>query len=121
MSDPKRDLPKEVFKNEIQTRIHIENEVMREIDNINVKKVKPLGIRPQLMAFFIMLFFFVMALIGVLADISQDIQLISINGFEVGDLFGKIPVEWHLTILVLSGAFLVYTMISSLRDYAKAS
>lgn len=116
MSDLKRDLPKEAFQMENTNRINIENEVMRKIDQIEPKKVKSLGVRPQMMGFIMACFFFFMALLGVLLDTFKNVQLGEINGVNMKDVFGKIPVELHFGILFLSAGFLVYLIYQSLTD-----
>lgn len=120
MLDPKRDIPKEAFQIETKGRINIENEVMRKIDEVEVKKVKPLGVKPQMMGFIMGSFFFLMALIGVLAESTTSFEGFSINGFELRDYFGKIPVEFHFTVLFLAGGLLIYMMIQSILDTSKA-
>jgi len=120
MSDLKRDLPKDAFKMEETSRIHIENEVMRKIDLVEHKQVKPLGVRPQLMGFILICFFFLIGLIGVLSDVNMNFESYTFNGISLHDVFGKIPVEMHYSILVLSGGFLVYLLFQSLRDLAQA-
>lgn len=118
MSEIKRDLPKEAFKLDQAPKLNMENEIMREIDSIERKEVKPLGVRPQMMGVIMALFFFVIALVGVLADVSVETDKWSVNGWDLQKLFGKIPVELHYTLLAASAVFLIYTMYRALRDYS---
>ncbi|MEZ4938492.1 MAG: hypothetical protein R2799_12960 [Crocinitomicaceae bacterium] len=121
MSDLKRDLPKDVFKLETTSRLNMENEIMRQIDSIETRKVQPLGMRPQMMGVVMAIFFFALALFGVLADFSVSMENWSWNGWDLQKVFGKIPVELHITILVLSAVFLLYTIYRSIRDYSTSS
>lgn len=121
MSEMKKDIPKNAFSIDEKPSINIENEVMRKIDSVERKEVKPLGVRPQLMGVIIALFFFLLAAIGVLADVSTYSDTWNINGWEFQKLFGRIPVQLHITILVLSGFFLLYTIYKSVREYSSTT
>ena len=121
MSELKKDIPRSAFSMEEKPSINIENEVMRKIDSVERKEVKPLGVRPQLMGVIIALFFFLLAGIGVLADVSSGYSdSWNINGWEVQKLFGRIPVQLHITILLVSGFFLVYAIYRSIRHYSSS-
>ncbi len=117
----KKDIPKNAFSIDEKPSINIENEVMRKIDSVERKEVKPLGVRPQLMGVIIALFFFLLAAIGVLADVSTYSDTWNVNGWEFQKLFGRIPVQLHITILVLSGFFLLYTIYKSVREYSSTT
>lgn len=121
MSEMKKDIPKNAFSIDEKPSINIENEVMRKIDSVERKEVKPLGVRPQLMGVIIALFFFLLAAIGVLADVSTYSDTWNVNGWEFQKLFGRIPVQLHITILVLSGFFLLYTIYKSVREYSSTT
>lgn len=116
MSELKRDLPKEAFTIDESPRLNIENEVMRSLDDIEPTKAKPLGFKPQLMGLIMAVFFFLIALIGVIADVSVQSDSWNINGFEVQKLFGRIPVELHLTIMILSAGCMIYMIYRSVKD-----
>ena len=121
MSELKRDLPKEAFKIEETSKLNLENEIMSKIDHVERASVKPLGMKPQMMGVLMALFFFCLALIGVLADVTTDFEGWNINGWNMQKVFGKIPVELHITLLIMSAGFLLYTMYRAVRDYSTAT
>lgn len=121
MSDLKRDLPKDAFTLDERPKFNIENEVMRELDQIELKQVKPLGFKPQLMGLIMAIFFFLLALIGVIADFSVESTSWNMNGMEIQKLFGKIPVQLHFAILILSAGFMIYMIYRSLKDVYKST
>lgn len=116
MSKLKRDLPKEIFDFEDDRKKHMENEVMHQLDFIETKSVKPLGVKPQLMGIFVLLFFVIMGVFGVYANVEPDFEFLSFRGFSIASFFNKIPVEMHYAVLILSSILLLYLMFRLIKD-----